>query len=87
MASFLILFRRFMIDREISGADWVELPAGTYSIRTKEEKVSRCSLEADIFFPNLLVHPSTGPWSSIAPLRILSFDIECQGRKVSFTRY
>ena len=29
-------------------------------------------------------HPPEGEWSRIAPLRILSFDIECAGRKGIF---
>lgn len=29
-------------------------------------------------------HPAEGEWQKIAPLRILSFDIECQGRKGVF---
>jgi len=74
---------RFMIDKDIYGSDWVELKAGTYSIR-KSTTVSRCSIEADVYFNNLVVHPSLGPFSSIAPFRVLSFDIECQGRKGHF---
>jgi DNA polymerase delta subunit 1 len=73
-----------MIDNNIQGADWIELPANTYSVRDQSAKVSRCSVEVDIFFNNLNVHPANGIWSSIAPLRILSFDIECQGRKGHF---
>lgn len=29
-------------------------------------------------------HPPEGEWSKVAPLRILSFDIECAGRKGIF---
>ena len=75
---------RFMIDNNIYGADWIELKEATYSIREKSQMVSRCNLEIDVVFNNLIVHPSIGPWCSIAPLRILSFDIECQGRKGHF---
>lgn len=76
---------RFMIDNDISGADWVELPAGTYALsKNFYPQSSRCSLEVDVFFNNITPHPCTGQWSSIAPVRILSFDIECQGRKGHF---
>lgn len=75
---------RFLIDNNISGADWIELPAHTYSIRDKDKKTSRCSLEVDITYNNIVSHECSGPFSSIAPLRILSFDIECQGRKGHF---
>ena len=75
---------RFMIDNDISGADWIHLPANTYSIKDNTVQASRCSLEIDVFFNNLVPHKCDGIWSSIAPLRILSFDIECQGRKGFF---
>lgn len=75
---------RFMIDCNISGADWVEFPSSTYKIRTRAEMVSRCSIEIDVYFNNVIAHQCIGQWSAIAPLRILSFDIECQGRKGHF---
>lgn len=75
---------RFMIDREIQGADWLELPMKTYAIRQPADKVSRCSLEVDVVFTNVHPHECKGEWSAIAPLRVLSFDIECQGRKGHF---
>jgi DNA polymerase delta subunit 1 len=73
-----------MIDNDISGASWVELPAGKYTLRPTNQTVSRCSLEADITFNDLISHPCQGAFNAIAPLRILSFDIECQGRKGHF---
>lgn len=48
-------------------------------------------LKQIIFFPHILYsydqiisHAPDGEWSKIAPLRILSFDIECAGRKGIF---
>lgn len=38
----------------------------------------------EVFFDRLIPHACVSPWSSIAPLRIMSFDIECQGRKGHF---
>jgi len=75
---------RFMIDCNIQGSDWMTIPKGTYSIRPAEKKVSRCTLEVDVYYDQIVVHPCKGIHSSIAPLRILSFDIECQGRKGIF---
>lgn len=75
---------RFMIDGDISGADWVELPRGTYALRSNADAKSRCSLEVDVFFNNVVPHECKGQWSTIAPLRVMSFDIECQGRKGHF---
>ena len=35
-------------------------------------------------FDKFISHPPDGEWAKIAPLRILSFDIECAGRKGVF---
>ena len=35
-------------------------------------------------YDNIVSHLPEGNWSKIAPLRILSFDIECAGRKGIF---
>ena len=69
---------------EIPGASWVELPKGTYSVRPDSKKRSRCQLELDVFFNHMKSHPCKGEWNKVAPLRILSFDIECAGRKGHF---
>jgi DNA polymerase delta subunit 1 len=75
---------RFMVDKEIQGANWLELPAGSYSVREAHKKKSRCQLEVDIYYEHIISHQPEGEWSKIAPLRILSFDIECAGRKGIF---
>jgi DNA polymerase delta subunit 1 len=38
----------------------------------------------DITYDDILPRKSEGEWNKIAPLRILSVDIECQGRKGHF---
>ena len=40
--------------------------------------------ECDIAFDKLIAHPTEGEHESIAPIRILSFDIECAGRPGAF---
>ena len=80
---------RFMVDHDITGCCWVELPAGTYGVRGDgtsgtPRKQCRTQLEMDIYHNELVAHESIGKWMKIAPLRILSFDIECQGRKGHF---
>ncbi len=88
---------RFMVDKDITGCCWVELPKGTYSLRGDGlagppgttssrglRKTSRMQIEADICHTELVAHESVGRWMKIAPIRILSFDIECQGRKGHF---
>ena len=42
--------------------------------------VTHCQLEVDVAFADLTSHKPDGEWLGIAPLRILSFDIECAGR-------
>lgn len=41
-------------------------------------------IEIDITYEDIVPRKSEGEWNKIAPLRILSFDIECQGRKGHF---
>jgi DNA polymerase delta subunit 1 len=41
-------------------------------------------LEANISYDDVKIHQPEGDWNKIAPLRILSMDIECQGRKGHF---
>ncbi|CAG8570555.1 13511_t:CDS:10 [Cetraspora pellucida] len=69
---------RFMIDCKVTGANWIELPPKTYRFCAEFEKYSHCQLEI------ITSHPPEGDWLKIAPLRILSFDIECAGRKGIF---
>ena len=73
---------RFMIDNAISGSNWLELKAATYVMRSPQTTTSQ--IEVDVIFEDIVSHPSEGRWSKLAPLRILSFDIECQGRKGHF---
>ncbi|KAL4931961.1 DNA-directed DNA polymerase delta POL3 [Aspergillus undulatus] len=75
---------RFMIDTSIQGMSWVEALAGKYQLCSQQEKVSNCQLEARIDYRDLIPHAPVGDWAKIAPLRILSFDIECAGRKGIF---
>lgn len=75
---------RFMIDEDIRGCNWVEAPKGAYSVRSAAQKKSLCQLEIDITYDNLVSHAPEGEWGRVAPLRILSFDIECMGRKGHF---
>ncbi|OQR90444.1 DNA polymerase delta catalytic subunit [Achlya hypogyna] len=75
---------RFMIDTNVKGCNWVEMPAGTYRIRSHDKHVSLCQLELDIVYMNMVSHEPIGQWGRLAPLRVLSFDIECMGRTGHF---
>ncbi|XP_017656625.1 DNA polymerase delta catalytic subunit isoform X3 [Nannospalax galili] len=74
---------RFMVDANIVGCNWLELPAGKY-LRRVEKMATLCQLEVDVLWSDVVSHPPEGPWQRIAPLRVLSFDIECAGRKGIF---
>ena len=73
---------RFMVDRELAGAGWLSLLQSTYTVRSKKE--THCQLEVDVSYDDVVARKSEGQWNKSAPLRILSFDIECQGRKGQF---
>ncbi|KAK0720523.1 DNA polymerase family B-domain-containing protein [Lasiosphaeris hirsuta] len=76
---------RFMVDNSIAGMCWVEAPAGKY--RLTNDRQSNCQIEAEVSYRDLIAHKPIGEWSKMAPLRILSFDIECAGRKGIFPEY
>ncbi|KAL9106108.1 MAG: hypothetical protein Q9227_008808 [Pyrenula ochraceoflavens] len=48
------------------------------------DRQSNCQIEASCHFRDLIAHSNDGEWAKMAPLRILSFDIECAGRKGIF---
>ncbi|KAK3815059.1 MAG: delta DNA polymerase [Benniella sp.] len=73
---------RFMIDCKVTGANWIELPAGTY--RMRNDSNSNAQINVETSYDKLISHQPEGEWSKIAPLRIMSFDIECAGRKGIF---
>ena len=50
----------------------------------QRDRHSNCQIEAFVHYRDLIAHPNDGEWAKFAPLRILSFDIECAGRKGVF---
>mmetsp|Transcript_5646 Transcript_5646/g.21260 ORF Transcript_5646/g.21260 Transcript_5646/m.21260 type:complete len:1105 (-) Transcript_5646:57-3371(-) len=75
---------RTMIDSEIVGGSWIELPAGKYNIVPRKDTTSHCQIEVEVSCNDLVALPSEGKWIKLAPFRILSFDIECAGRDGHF---
>ena len=69
---------------QISGMSWVEVPAENYTMIPEHERHSNCQIEAWVSYRDLIAHKPEGEWAKMAPLRILSFDIECAGRKGIF---
>jgi len=74
---------RFMVDSSVVGGGWLELPANQWEmVRTKK---SRCQIEVQCRWKVIVAHnDSSGEWMKIAPLRILSYDIECLNRDGGF---
>ncbi|KAG5861433.1 hypothetical protein JTB14_000469 [Gonioctena quinquepunctata] len=78
---------RFMVDLQILGCCWIELPADKWFRRSYNSDfnvTSRCQIEVDVSWQNFIVHAPEGEWAPVAKFRLLSFDIECAGRKGIF---
>jgi DNA polymerase delta subunit 1 len=75
---------RFMIDTHIAGMSWVSVNPGKYHMIPERDRHSHSQIEAYCHFRDIVAHPIDGEWQKMAPLRILSFDIECAGRKGVF---
>ncbi|KAF7294521.1 DNA polymerase [Mycena kentingensis (nom. inval.)] len=69
---------------QVVGMNWIEVPADKYTILTGQKRKSRCQLEISVNYNDFISYAPEGDWATIAPLRILSFDIECAGRKGIF---
>jgi DNA polymerase delta subunit 1 len=75
---------RFMIDYDILGGNWIELQPNHYRMTPTSKRVGTAQIEVDVNHDEMKSLPPEGEWSKSAPLRILSFDIECAGRKGLF---
>ncbi|OIT20955.1 dna polymerase delta catalytic subunit [Nicotiana attenuata] len=73
---------RFMIDCNIVDGNWIEVPVEKH--KKAAWNLSYSQLEFDCIYSDLINHPPEGEFSKMAPFRILSFDIECAGRKGHF---
>lgn len=87
---------RLMVDADVIGCNWIECPAGKYILRKPWyqgidqikpqlcQSKSHVQIELDISWQDFVSHPAEGEWQKCAPLRVLSFDIECSGRQGIF---
>jgi DNA polymerase delta subunit 1 len=79
-----------MVDCDVVGCNWIELPAGKYRVRPRignngnPGMTSRCQIEVDIAWDQFVSHGPEDDWLKLAPMVTLSFDIECAGRKGVF---
>lgn len=78
---------RFMVDTKMAGMSWVEVKKDKYTYvppGLNSGRLGLSQIEAFCHYRDLITHQAEGEWSKMAPLRILSFDIECAGRKGIF---
>ena len=73
---------RFLVDTGIGGCTWVTVAKGKF--RPTGVQSSQCQIEIDCSYNSLTNHEPVGEMMTIAPFRIMSLDIECQGRKGFF---
>ena len=66
---------RFMVDRNVVGMSWVKVEAGKF--RLNKKPISNCQIEAWCNVEDIIPLSIHGEYSKLAPLRILSIDIEC----------
>lgn len=76
---------RFMVDNNIGGMTWVRIDKKKWQIRSHQKKETHCQIEFDVYnYNDVKSLPCEGQYSKLAPLRILSFDIECSAEKGRF---
>lgn len=68
---------RCMLDKNIRGSSWLEVKKDNYHVVKKKQ--SHCSIEIEVDIKDLIVHEPDDNWSKIAPIRLLSYDIEALG--------
>jgi len=73
---------RFMVDRDIVGMSWVQVKSGKY--HEIKNKISNCQIEAWCSVEDVIPLSTHGEYSKLAPLRILSIDIECSSEAGHF---
>ena len=68
---------RFMIDNKLRSMSRVQMRADKYMPGGGSQTTSSCQISVDVMKSDLITHEPEGEWSVMAPLGILSFDIEC----------
>ena len=72
---------RFMLDKGIVGMSWIKVDKNLYRMEDNDKKkISTCQIEAWCDVKDVKPLSHLGEYSKIAPLRILSIDIECAAK-------
>jgi DNA polymerase delta subunit 1 len=72
---------RYMVDKDMCGGGWVEAQPEKCFVRPANMRKSTCDLEVDVCCEDLIAHPAEGQWMQLAPIRVMSFDIECMSER------
>lgn len=80
----IVFVLRFMVDLKLVGCSWIKVEHGKYNLAHKLKHVSTCQIEAVVAYTDVISLGVDGEWAKIAPMRILSFDIECAARAGHF---
>ena len=77
---------RYMIDNEIVGMSWLTLKSNKYFWRNDKQRISNCQIEVSISYKDVIAHEPEGEFAKIAPIRVLSFDIESASKGGHFPK-
>ena len=81
----LLFVLRFMVDTNIVGCNWIKVEKERYiKVENEEEKISRCQHEIHFHVNDMINLGYDKEYTKTAPLRIVSFDIECVGEEGKF---
>lgn len=76
-----------MVDTHVLGCSWIEISPKKWTQRSENGLLpitTLCQIEIDVAFDAFIAHAPEGDWAHVAPFKILSFDIECAGRRGIF---
>ncbi|CAJ0957247.1 unnamed protein product, partial [Mesorhabditis belari] len=73
---------KFMAQTGIVGCGWIEIPAN--KSKQLNQSKTNCQIELSVSVNDLIIHLPEGEWGKVAPIRTMSFDIECMGRRGIF---
>lgn len=69
---------RLLIDKDVSGMSWIHLPSKKYKRIKSSKHISSCPNELEIDVNDMIsISPNDKRFVDLAPMRIMSFDIEC----------
>jgi len=80
---------RYMVDSKLGGCQWIKLPASKYKVVSGASKASTCQLEVRCDWQDVVPIPTSDEsqrGGELAPMRVLSFDIEVYRKERGFPK-